>query len=1002
VPSIPDALRQRFEALVFDWDGTAVPDRASDAAAIRELVEHLCQHGMHVAVVSGTHVGNVDGQLAARPDGPGRLLLALNRGSEVFAVDRDGPRLVERRTATTLEDRALDAAAADTVTRLAARGLRAEIVSARLNRRKIDLIPEPEWHDPPKAAIDRLLDAVTGRLHASGIGGLAEAVTVARDAARDAGLPGAKVTSDVKHVEIGLTDKGDSARWLFEFLRHQGVGPGLVLIAGDEFGDVGGIPGSDSMMLVPEAARATTVSVGVEPTGTPSAVLHVRGGPERFAALLADQLERRRRGEVPRVDEDPAWTITFDGLDPERERTVEALLTLADGRLGTRGSPLVFDANTNPSVFAAGVYDGTGPHTTLLTCPAWHRLMLAGVATAGLRRVLDLRTGLLHESYAAPSPIRRSLRFSSLARPASVALRAECPAGMARTSPALVAPDAAGPADTGHVEGRAWLRVAASAGGAAAAASQRAYPHGSAAEVLERLGTYVADPEHLPDAAAALDVLAELEHTGFEGLLDEHRSAWARRWADAEVTIEGDDALQLAARFALFHLLASVATDGEAAVGARGLTGAAYRGHVFWDADVFVLPVLAAINPPAARAILEYRIRRLPAARAAATAEGGAGARFPWESARSGRDVTPSRALDLTGRVVPIRTGPLEVHIVGCVAWAAAHYLDWTGDTDFEAGAGGELLVETARYWASRVCFDAERRAHINGVIGPDEYHVPVDDNAFTNVLARWNLRRAALLDHSNVADEERTRWLEIADALVDGYDPATGLYEQFAGFFALEPLIIAEVAPRRPIAADLLLGAERVQQAQIVKQADVLMLHHLLPDEVARGSLEPNLDYYEPRTAHGSSLSPGVHASLLARAGRLDQAMTTLVLAGRLDLDDITATTAGGVHLAEMGSVWQALAFGFLGAGACGDALALDPRVPTAWSALEMRLRYRGTRLTVRAEAERLRVVADAPLHIVLGGTEYTTGTAGLAFGRSGTRWQLRHDEPERKDAGP
>ncbi len=185
-------------------------------------------------------------------------------------------------------------------------------------------------------------------------------------------------------------------------------------------------------------------------------------------------------------------------------------------------------------------------------------------------------------------------------------------------------------------------------------------------------------------------------------------------------------------------------------------------------------------------------------------------------------------------------------------------------DTAFADGAGRDLLVETARYWASRVRRDSDGRAHIDGVIGPDEYHELVDDNAFTNVMARWNLRRASAV--ANVAEVERAAWLAVADALVDGYEPTTRVYEQFRGFADLEPILISEVAPRRPIAADLLLGAERTAQAQVIKQPDVLMLHHLVPDEVAPDSLSANLDFYEPRTAHGSSLSPAVHAALLAR----------------------------------------------------------------------------------------------------------------------------------------
>ena len=427
--------------------------------------------------------------------------------------------------------------------------------------------------------------------------------------------------------------------------------------------------------------------------------------------------------------------------------------------------------------------------------------------------------------------------------------------------------------------------------------------------------------------------------------------------------VEGDAELQLAVRLALFHLMASVRDRGEAAVGARGLTGTAYRGHVFWDSDVYVLPFLAATHPVAARAMLEYRLRHLPAAMRAARARGGEGARFPWESARSGQDVTPKQLRDHRGEPVPVLTGRLEEHIVADVAWAAACYLDWTGDEAFAASKGRELIVQTARWWASRIERDERGRGHIRGVIGPDEYHVGVDDNAFTNVMARWNLRRAADLGAGRVDEPERRRWLELAEAIVDGYDADTRIYEQFAGFHALEPLLIAQLSARRPVAADILLGRERVEAAQVVKQADVLMAHYLVPDEVAPGSLEPNLDFYEPRTAHGSTLSPGVHAALLARAGRLDRALQMLRLAARIDLDDTGHMTAGGLHLAAMGSVWRALAFGFGGLRPVGDELGLDPALPPGWESLELRVRFRGSRVRIRLLPGVLEARADPPL---------------------------------------
>jgi trehalose/maltose hydrolase-like predicted phosphorylase len=210
------------------------------------------------------------------------------------------------------------------------------------------------------------------------------------------------------------------------------------------------------------------------------------------------------------------------------------------------------------------------------------------------------------------------------------------------------------------------------------------------------------------------------------------------------------------------------------------------------------------------------------------------------------------------------------------------------------------------------------------------------------------------------VDPDERSNWLAIADALVDGYDRASGIYEQFAGFFALEPLVIEEIAPRRPIAADLLLGAERTAGAQVLKQADVLMLHQMLPDEVAPGSLVPNLDFYEPRTAHGSSLSPSIHAGLLARAGRYRSALAALRIAAWLDLDDLTGSTAGGLHLATMGGLWQALAFGFAGIRPRGDRLVVDPRLPTEWNALELALRFHSRPLRLRIDRDGVTTTSD------------------------------------------
>ena len=639
--------------------------------------------------------------------------------------------------------------------------------------------------------------------------------------------------------------------------------------------------------------------------------------------------------ELPHVDPEPGWTVA---VEPGRDEPVaSALVTLVDGLLGSRDGP-------EPIVLAAGVYTADGPDADLVECAPWNTL-----PGDGWRRVLDLHTGLLAQERDGA----RAVLFSSLARPGTTAVRA---AGVE-----LEAVEA---------------QVARGVAGGIASASRSAGG--------DRLTVYLADPDRVPTAEEAA---AALEGVELEPLLAEHRAAWAARWAAADVRIERDEKLQQAARFAVFHLQAAGPDSGEAAVGARGVTGHGYKGHVFWDTDVFVLPHLAATHPAGARAILEYRIRRLDAARENARRSGRAGARFPWESARTGEDVTPAFGTLPNGERAPILTGQMEEHVTADVAWAAAHYVEWTGDRAFAEGPGRELLVETARYWASRIERDPDGSAHIRHVIGPDEYHEDVDDNAYTNVMARWNLRRAAA--EPGVDEAERRGWLELADAIVDGYDRATGLYEQFTGFFGLEPLIAAEIAPHRPIAGEVLLPIERLHHSQVVKQTDVLMLHHLVPEEVAPGSLAPNLEFYEPRTTHGSSLSPAIHASLMARAGRLDSALALLRMSAFLDLDDLTGSTKNGLHLATMGGVWQALAMGFAGLRPAGDALAVDPHVPGSWGSLEVRVRFRGTLAVVRAAEDGLELHTEAPLAFELPGRGSVTVDGTGSFRRDGDGWR-------------
>ena len=253
------------------------------------------------------------------------------------------------------------------------------------------------------------------------------------------------------------------------------------------------------------------------------------------------------------------------------------------------------------------------------------------------------------------------------------------------------------------------------------------------------------------------------------------------------------------------------------------------------------------------------------------------------------------------------------------------------------------------------------------------------------NVMARWNLRAGAdAADRAGMTSAETTRWRELAGRLVDGYDPASGRYEQFAGYFALEPLLVKDVAVP-PVAADLLLGRDRVARSQLIKQPDVLMLHHLVPDQVEPGSLGPNLDYYDPRTAHGSSLSPAITASLLGRAGRPDEALAMLRMALALDLDDLTGMTGAGLHMASLGGVWQAVVTGLAGVRVRANVLTADPRLPAAWDGLHLRFRCLGRKVRLDITHDRTEIWADAPLMVALPGQTPRTVAGAATLRRAG-----------------
>jgi trehalose/maltose hydrolase-like predicted phosphorylase len=439
-------------------------------------------------------------------------------------------------------------------------------------------------------------------------------------------------------------------------------------------------------------------------------------------------------------------------------------------------------------------------------------------------------------------------------------------------------------------------------------------------------------------------------------VLAQHETAWAERWQLSDIEVVGDSAAREALRFAIYHLNGAANPEDErVSIGARALTGDAYLGHVFWDTETYVLPFYIATWPEAARALLMYRYHTLPAARGKAARMGWRGAMYDWES---GEETTPERVLDPRGATIRVLCGIQEQHITADVAYAVWQYWEATGDDRFMLDAGAEIMLETARFWASRAVLEHDGRRHIRDVIGPDEYHESIDDSAYTNVLARWNIRRGIdiattlrerwkdrweqLSAKLGYDDVELRHWAEAADTLFINFDPNNGLFEQFTGFFALEEVDLAQYAGHT-LPLDVVLGRERVQGAQIVKQADVVALLAMLPDECDAKARSANFRFYAKRCAHGSSLSKGMHALAAAQLGDMDSALRYFRETAAIDLHGASDSVGGGVHIAALGGLWQAAVFGFAGVSLQRKALGINPHLPPGWQRLGFCVHWRG-----------------------------------------------------------
>ncbi|MFF0473992.1 glycoside hydrolase family 65 protein [Streptomyces sp. NPDC004284] len=785
------------------------------------------------------------------------------------------------------------------------------------------------------------------------------------------------------------------------------------------------------------------------------------------------------------------WTWRYDRYDPSRERLVEALCTLGNGRFATRGSAPECPAGTThyPGTYLAGCYDRLTStvagqqveNEDLVNLPNWTLLRYRRLPDDGppgdwltpdageLRHYdvhLDLRAGILTRRLFFEDADGRGLRVSHIrvVHMGDPGLAAQCTlfraygwSGSVEVRSVLDGTVTnAGVERYRHLDGRhltdhrtgcepggvAWIACRTAVPGIRIAMAVRtvtrpARPVRETAAPTATAQTYLLpvvprrsvmvvktlalhssiDWPAVDPLSAARDAIARAP--AFPRLLSVHRAAWQRVWEQGELHVPGEAGRIL--RLHAFHLLQTLSphtADLDVGVPARGLHGEAYRGHVFWD-ELFVLPHLALHFPEVARALLMYRHRRLPAARAAARLAGGQGAAYPWQSASSGREETQELHLNpRSGRWLADRSR-LQRHVGSAVAFNVWRYARATGDRGFLHSAGAEILLEVARHWAGAAAFDpALRRYRIRGVVGPDEYHdaypgAPgpgIDDNAYTNVTAAWVLargldllgelsgaRRSELSERLSLDDGELARWEDVSRRLYVPFHQ--GVVSQFEGYGDLAELdweaYRARYGDIRRL--DRILEAEddTVNRYQASKQADTLMLGYLFRPEELYGLFDrlgydlddetwrATVSYYLGRTSHGSTLSSLVHGWVLARQKGAD-AWRYCEEALLADVADVQGGTTGeGIHLGAMAGTIDLVERGITGLETGPEGLRVAPvplaEIPRFTFTLCVG-RHRGVRLRMLPGRLAVRVPAspEGPLAVVLPGDRRLTVLPG------------------------
>ncbi len=477
--------------------------------------------------------------------------------------------------------------------------------------------------------------------------------------------------------------------------------------------------------------------------------------------------------------------------------------------------------------------------------------------------------------------------------------------------------------------------------------------------------------------------LIEKAKRGYDELFSESARKWEQSvWNKANIVIESkNDIDQLAIRFSQYHLTAMTpAHDNRMNIAAKGLTGEGYKGHTFWDTEIFMLPYFMWNFPDIARSLLEHRYLSLPGAHKKARENGYEGAMFPWESAwlDEGETTPEWGGVDIvTGKPIRIWSGVLEQHITSDIAFGVWNYFCITNDQDFMDRYGYELIMDAAKFWASRLEWDEKRQKYcINNVIGPDEYKEHVNNNAYTNYMAHWTLKLA--MDTCKELKDKNPDLFEKLDRKL-GLQEANRLWKERINLIYLPSPNAADVIPQddtyldkknvdlTPFKNQKHVGSifsrynlDQINDIQVTKQADVLLLLYLLEDKFDRRTKEACWDYYEPRTLHDSSLSLSTHSILASDLGYKDLAYRLFRMACDIDLGPNMKSSDHGIHAASLGGIWQCVACGFGGLRMLNGRLRIDPHLPDQWESLKFTVMWHNDRLRIEITRHNIEIINE------------------------------------------